>query len=595
MSGDGLEHEMEKLKSFILGQFEEQRGLLRDLTCQVQRSTRHTPGWTASIPEHELIDGTYSQASVSSEKGVQLPRISFVDASQSPETQNEDANEIGADLGDHEATVQVMEASRARGSLAKAGSLMSLDSTDTFVSGFLERSEQKAYTAANRLTQIRNTALMSQNLEPQFTCKAFAKRLVSSHMFVYAVTSVIVFNLVVLGIEVEASTHLGISDIPTWFGLCNGIVVGLFTLELSVNLYAQGFSSFFCGRERWRNLFDLLIIVLSLLETVLDLWAAAEAANSGNQALSPSQLRFARSIRLARALRGIRVMRLLRYVSALRTLVLSIMSSMASLMWTLVLLLLLFYSFGVLFTQMVTDECRFQAIMRTEDPNSVPSCLNTDEQGNLIYWNYWDSISTSMLTLFMATTGGIDWDVALKPLGEISVFAGGCLVVYVIITFFAIVNVITGVFVTTAMETTSADKDLAVMKQLQKHQAQVEDLKALFSEISGGERNEEVSIDQFKAAMSIPKFAAFLQSMGISTDLEDVGVLFKLLDADASGLVELDEFIKGCLNLHGTAKGLQLARMSYENKLTRREIKHLHHSVARLHDVLRTGSEHFQV
>ncbi|CAK9080854.1 unnamed protein product [Durusdinium trenchii] len=59
------------------------------------------------------------------------------------------------------------------------------------------------------------------------------------------------------------------------------------------------------------------------------------------------------------------------------------------------------------------------------------------------------------------------------------------------------------------METTSADKDLAVMKQLQKHQAQVEDrgeddalpgrpkdLKALFSEISGGERNEEVSIDQ---------------------------------------------------------------------------------------------------
>lgn len=32
--------------------------------------------------------------------------------------------------------------------------------------------------------------------------------------------------------------------------------------------------------------------------------------------------------------------------------------------------------------------------------------------------------------------------------------------------------------------------------------------------------------------------------------------------------VPQDEFIKGCLNLHGTAKGLQLARMSYENKLT---------------------------
>ena len=55
--------------------------------------------------------------------------------------------------------------------------------------------------------------------------------------------------------------------------------------------------------------------------------------------------------------------------------------------------------------------------------------------------------------------------------------------------FFAIVNVITGVFVTTAMETTSADKDLQVMKQLQKHTAQVEELpfecfKGLFSSVS---------------------------------------------------------------------------------------------------------------
>ena len=76
--------------------------------------------------------------------------------------------------------------------------------------------------------------------------------------------------------------------------------------------------------------------------------------------------------------------------------------------------------------------------------------------------------------------------------------------------------------------------------------------------------------------MGIPKFAAFLQAMGISTDLEDIGVLFKLLDADASGLVELDEFIKGCLSMQGNAKGLQLARMSYENKLTLGAIRSRH-------------------
>ena len=36
---------------------------------------------------------------------------------------------------------------------------------------------------------------------------------------------------------------------------------------------------------------------------------------------------------------------------------------------------------------------------------------------------------------------------------------------------------ITGVFVTTAMETTAADKDLMVMKQLQRKNVQVDDLK----------------------------------------------------------------------------------------------------------------------
>ncbi|CAL1161229.1 unnamed protein product [Cladocopium goreaui] len=123
--------------------------------------------------------------------------------------------------------------------------------------------------------------------------------------------------------------------------------------------------------------------------------------------------------------------------------------------------------------------------------------------------------------------------------------------------------------------------------------SQVEDLKHLFSEISGGESLAQVGIDEFKQAMSTTKFSAFLHSMGIST--EDVGVLFKLLDADTNGLVDLDEFVTGCLNLHGTAKSSQLARMSYENKLTRREIKSMQRSLADLHIVLRMMCENWSV
>ncbi|CAL1130122.1 unnamed protein product [Cladocopium goreaui] len=375
--------------------------------------------------------------------------------------------------------------------------------------------------------------------------RSLARRVVTSPFFVYAVTFVIVFNLVILGIEVDVSATLGQNDIPSWFTVCNGVVVALFTAELLLNLYAQGCRSFFCGRERWWNLFDLLIIVLSLLESALDLWVAAANSAGQSQPVSPSHLRFARSVRLARALRGIRVMRLLRYVSPLRILVLSIMSgleirlasSMASLMWTLVLLLLLFYSFGVLFTQLVTDECRIQAVLLTEDVNSIPKCSN------------------EYATLFMAITGGMDWQDSMRK--DISILAVLCLVMI-------LGRVIQLASQPKAMETTSADKDLAVMKQLQKYNAQVEDLRSLFTEISGGEHHE-VSIEQLRTAMTIPRFRAFLQELGI--DGGEVGVLFKLLDADANGLVERDEFVKGCMNLIGTAKSLHLARMSYENKV----------------------------
>mmetsp|Transcript_17747 Transcript_17747/g.39943 ORF Transcript_17747/g.39943 Transcript_17747/m.39943 type:complete len:117 (+) Transcript_17747:1-351(+) len=105
-----------------------------------------------------------------------------------------------------------------------------------------------------------------------------------------------------------------------------------------------------------------------------------------------------------------------------------------------------------------------------------------------------------------------------------------------------------------------------------------------------GAEEGEVSIRDFKLAMTSPKFSGFLESMSIST--EDVGVLFTFMDADRSGLVDLDEFVTGCLNLHGPAKSLQIARMSFENKLTRREIKTLKGAVSQVAQMLQLL--HFQ-
>ena len=50
-----------------------------------------------------------------------------------------------------------------------------------------------------------------------------------------------------------------------------------------------------------------------------------------------------------------------------------------------------------------------------------------------------------MLTLFMSITGGIDWQIAYEPLREVSWVAQSLMNLYIVIGFFTILNVVTGV------------------------------------------------------------------------------------------------------------------------------------------------------
>lgn len=130
----------------------------------------------------------------------------------------------------------------------------------------------------------------------------------------------------------------------------------------------------------------------------------------------------------------------------------------------------------------------------------------------------------------------------------------------------------TGVFCNTAIESARADKDIAIMKQMHKHEQQVQLLREIFKEIDQDESNL-ISIKELKSAMEGKKMASFMHSMDIST--QDIWTLFMVIDADGSGEISLEEFVFGCMQLQGPAKGLQIARMSYENTIMREELKSL--------------------
>ncbi|CAE7687347.1 Scn11a [Symbiodinium sp. CCMP2456] len=410
--------------------------------------------------------------------------------------------------------------------------------------------------------------------EPQSKVQAVALTIVHSASFTYAITFLILVNMVILGIEVDVASTLPPYQEPRWFGLINLTIVVIFVAELVLKFVAYGCRGFIHGPERWWNFFDVLIISTSVMETIMEfvtIWMAAMQMDS-------SHLRVMRFARIARALRGVRAVRFLRFVSALRTLVFSILSTMWSLIWTLVLLILLFYCFAVILTQLVTDHCRY-------NEGGVVNCSPD-------LMRFWKSVAESMLTLFISISGGLSWSEALQPLRDVSEIAFLCMVVYIVLTVLAILNVVTGVFCNNAIESARADKDIAIMKQMQKHAKQLKSLRGVFKEIDNDQSNL-VSLQELKDALKSKKLASFLESMDIST--QDIWTLFMVMDSDGSGDVTLEEFVTGCMQLQGPAQSIQLARMRHENLKTRAEILRVGADIGNLkalfHELLRRQGE----
>ncbi|CAK9007218.1 unnamed protein product [Durusdinium trenchii] len=305
---------------------------------------------------------------------------------------------------------------------------------------------------------------------------------VEAPLFSHLILVLIIFNVILLGVEVDVSSHVGLSDVPSWMQTANTAIVGVFLLELLLKFIALGCTEFWCAKDSSWNLFDFVIIAISVADVALDILATSLTPD-----VNTGHLRLIRSIRLARALRS---MRSWQYIGGLRTLALSIVSTLGSLFWTLMLLLIIFYSFGVVLTQMVVEHCRYMNIEVTGDNNAIPVCPDDLKK-------YWSSVPTSMLTLFMSITGGLDWEAPVRPLWGVSRLAVVLVLIFVAITVFAILNAVTGVFCNTAIESAASDKEVASMRQVQSKAKQVDTLRGIFQELDRGKTNE-LSIEEMR-------------------------------------------------------------------------------------------------
>merc|ERR1712217_532962 len=138
----------------------------------------------------------------------------------------------------------------------------------------------------------------------------------------------------------------------------------------------------------------------------------------------------------------------------------------------------------------------------------------------------------SVLSFFMAVTGGVSWWEIEKILLDISVGDGCLFVVFVSIMILILLNIITGIFVNDAIESAQLDRDVLSQAELTKERALVRDLQRFFADLDA-DNSGTIARKEFDMIMKVPDFSSFFTALGI--DLSNFEAIFELFDVDGTG------------------------------------------------------------
>lgn len=416
------------------------------------------------------------------------------------------------------------------------------NSQDTCKRTTLWDEEEAKKKEARRVSSKNTSATIASTSPDRSKADVFIKTIVHSMYFESVFCSLIIANTLFLGIETEyVASHL-LDTTPLPFLVISKLFIFLFTVELILRMVANK-CVFFYGQDACWNLFDFLLVSVSLLDLVL---GSLHAGTS--EASDTENLTFIRMVRILRIVRVFRIFRLMRFFRSLRILVFSVLNTLKSLFWTMCLLVSILFIFGVIFTQAVLQHL-------------------TVDHGSADAWEallpHYGTLFTTILTLFKTITGGVTWQEVLHPLWHLHWLYSSLFIVYVAFMYFAVLNVVTGVFCEAAIGEAQDEKDEAVAYQLENKSKLVSRLQAIFRDLDGDDSGT-ITIDEFEQSLHDERLKAYFASLDLN--VSDAWSLFKLLDSNGSHIVGIDEFVTGCLRLIGNAKSVDIAMLSYESR-----------------------------
>mmetsp|Transcript_65236 Transcript_65236/g.147160 ORF Transcript_65236/g.147160 Transcript_65236/m.147160 type:complete len:508 (-) Transcript_65236:87-1610(-) len=352
----------------------------------------------------------------------------------------------------------------------------------------------------------------------------------ANRYFNWFIAAVILLNSAYIGLETQVAWAAGVDQnirMP-WYAF-EVVFVLIFMLEMGLRSIAHGRRLLCSG---W-NIFDFVIALVAMI----DAFIISPMSSEGGPTDVVLVMRLAR---LARMLRILRVFRIVRFLQELRLMVMGMFSAMRTLFWAWMLLFLVIYICSIFVTRTIGQEA-----------TSLPEVQAL-----------FGTVPRSVFSLFQVLTVD-DWvDLVLcAEQVEGTWFVRPFFVGFVIITTFAILNVVIAVIVEKTLEN-SLNHDKARLKDVTNDiKKSKQTVQQIF--LMGDKDNDDtLSKEEFMEALSKPCVMRFLHEVGVEVRRADS--LFDILDYDESGVLDLQEFVDGVMNARGEARSKEVLEIQCE-------------------------------
>jgi len=363
-------------------------------------------------------------------------------------------------------------------------------------------------------------------LPPEPTRSGKMHHFLHSSNFERLLAGVIVLNSAFIGLALEERIKNPEKDPPVEYVIGEALFLAFYCVELLAKLCVHRLYFFVNDDWMW-NCLDFVLVIVSVQDLIL-----SNVGGSGDRL----NVAFMRILRLLRVSKMFRVFRVMLFFRELRVLLLCILGSIRSLLWSIMLITLFYYVFAVIFMNGTASYAK--------------SHQGSPHMEEVLEWR--GSLPLCMHSLYMASLGGADWRDIAEPLLKVGDQYYALFLFYIAFMLLAVLNIVTGVFVESAIQTSRSDVEGIIRSQIEADRNFEESISGLFYTLDS-DGDGYIGKDEMLENLNQGPHLAFFATLGLEiADVHEFSdTLVRFVGNDS---VDHNNFIRACRRFRATAK-----------------------------------------